>query len=132
MRRVAVGAAIVVGLCVAYTLAHLALIEVAREVIVLRTRAPEGGWLETRLWIVDDGEIAWLHGGDSGWMRNLEKDPVVEIERCGETHRYNAVPVPGPHPMVHQLMREKYGLADWWVRLVVGDEGSVPVRLDPL
>jgi hypothetical protein len=54
----------------------------------LRTENPDGGWLETRLWIVDDGAFSWLHGGHSNWMRNLRARPIVAIERGGETHRH--------------------------------------------
>ncbi len=119
------------GLGVAYVVAHWALIEVGREVIVLRTENEGGGWLETRLWIVDDGGVSWLHGGDSHWMRNLEARPVVEIERGGETHRYRATAVPGPHPRIHELLRAKYGVADRWVRFVGPDNASTkPVRLE--
>jgi hypothetical protein len=133
VKRAAVVAAIVVCLCVAYVPAHLALIEVGREVIVLRTASPEEALLETRLWIVDDSGYAWIHGAaESAWMLRLKTDPIVEVERGGETRKYRAVPVPGPHDRVHELLREKYGLADWWVRFVGGDEGSVPVRLEPL
>jgi hypothetical protein len=132
LKRIAIIAAILLGLPVAYVVAHLVLIEVGREVIVLRTQDAAGARLETRLWIVDDGEHAWLHGGDSSWMRNLRESPMVEVERGGKSHQYRAVPVPGPHQRVHELLREKYGIADWWVRFIGGDEGSVPVRLEPL
>jgi hypothetical protein len=133
MRRLAVVLASVVGLCAAYVLAHWALIEVGREVIVLRTEEPDGSWLETRLWIVDDGDVSWLHGADSRWMRNLKAKPVVEVERGGETRRYRAQAVPGPHPRVHELLRAKYGVADRWVRFVGPDnESTLPVRLDSL
>ena len=130
MRRIAIVLAAVLGLCVTYVLAHWALIEVGREVIVLRTRNADGSWLSSRLWIVDDGGFSWLHGGDSAWMRNLEARPEVEIERGGEVHRYHAAAVPGPHPRVHELLRAKYGLADRWVRFVGPDgESTMPVRL---
>ena len=133
MRRFAVAVAAVAGLVIAYLAAHLALIETGNEVIVLRTEEPDGKWLETRLWIVDDGASSWLHGGDSHWMRDLKARPIVEVVRSGETHRYRATAVPGPHPRIHQLLREKYGFADWWVRLVGRDtEVTTPVRLDPL
>jgi hypothetical protein len=125
--------AVVLGLCIAYLLAHAALIEIGREVIVLRTQEPDGGWLETRLWIVDDGGVSWLHGADSRWMHNLEARPTVEVERGGETHRYRAQPVPGPHPKLHELLRAKYGVADRWVRFIgPDDESTTPVRLEPL
>jgi hypothetical protein len=99
----------------------------------LRTQEAGGEWLETRLWIVDDGDVSWLHGADSQWMANLKARPVVEVERAGETHRYHAQPVPGPHPRIHQLLRAKYGLADRWVRFIGPDtEATMPVRLDRL
>jgi hypothetical protein len=133
MKRVAISLATVFGLVVAYVVAHWALIEVGREVIVLRTENPDGGWLETRLWIVDDGSVSWLHGGDSEWMRNLTARPIVEIERGGQTHRHRAESVPGPHPKIHELLRAKYGVADRWVRFVGADnESTKPVRLERL
>jgi hypothetical protein len=134
MKRFLVVFAAVVGLCVAYAIAHWALIETGNEVIVLRTEEPDGGWLETRLWIVDDGGISWLHGdGRSRWMRNLEARPIVEVIRGGGTRRYRATPVPGPHPQLHELLRAKYGVADRWVRFVGPDkESTTPVRLELL
>jgi hypothetical protein len=134
MRRWIAGFAALVGLGVAYVLGHWALIETGREVIVLRTQEPAGGWLESRLWIVDDEGVAWLHGSaESHWMRNLAARPMVEVVRGGETHRYRATLVPGPHPRLHKLMREKYGVADRWVRFVGPDGASTtPVRLDVL
>ena len=133
MRRAAIVLAAAFGLCVAYVVAHWALIELGREVIVLRTQNPDGGWLETRLWIVDDGAFSWLHGADSDWMRNLRARSIVEIERRGETHRYHAYAVLGPHPKLHELLRAKYGVADRWVRLVGPDnESTTAVRLELL
>jgi hypothetical protein len=134
MKRLAVVLAAILGLGVAYVLAHWALIEMGREVIVLRTQGDDGAWLESRLWIVDDGGVSWLHGdGGSRWMRNLKARPVVEIERGGETHRFRAQAVPGPHLRLHELLRAKYGVADRWVRFVGSDsESTTPVRLDPL
>lgn len=133
MKRFVIVLAAIVGLCVAYLLAHWALIEIGREVIVLRTQEADGEWLESRLWIVDDGAVSWLHGADSRWMHNLEARPIVEIDRGGEIHRYRAQPVPGPHPRVHELLRAKYGVADRWVRFIGPDnESTRPVRLELL
>jgi hypothetical protein len=133
MKRFGIVLGAVIGLVAAYLLAHWALIEVGREVIVLRTQEAGGGWLETRLWIVDDGDVSWLHGADSRWMHNLEARPVVEIERAGAIRRYRAEAVPCPQPRVHELLREKYGLADRWVRFVgPDDDATKSVRLSPL
>jgi hypothetical protein len=131
MRRVLL---VVAALVLAYPLLHWALIEAGREVVVLRTEGEGGRWLESRLWIVDDGGIAWLHGDRrSAWVRNLEARPTVEVVRAGRTQRYRATAVPSPHPRVHALLREKYGLADVWVRLVGRDRATTtPVRLEPL
>lgn len=133
MRRLGIALACVAVLGMAYVLAHWALIEIGREVVVLRTQDAAGGWYETRLWIVDDGGYAWLHGGDSRWMRNLRERPVVELERAGKTLRYRAHARPGPHERIDQALRVKYGLADRWVRLVAPDgHTTMAVRLEPL
>lgn len=117
----------------AYVLAHWALIEIGREVVVLRTETPSGEWRETRLWIVDDERGSWLHGGNSQWMRDLRERPVVTVVRDGRERRYRARVVPGPHPQIHALLRAKYGIADRWVRFVgADDEFSAPVALEPL
>ena len=114
-------------------LAHLALIEVGRDVVTLRTPRPDGTWQSTRLWIVDDGGSAWLHSAGAAWAKRFEGDPVVEVVRGGKVARYRAHPVPGPHPRVDALLREKYGLADRWVRFIAPDGDHVlVVRLDPL
>jgi hypothetical protein len=134
VRRALLAVAALALLALAYPLLHWALIETGREVIVLRTEGDDGRWLETRLWIVDDGAVSWLHGDrGSEWVRNLAARPVVEVTRAGRTLRYRATPAPGPHPRVHALLREKYGVADVWVRFVGRDRATtVPVRLEPL
>jgi hypothetical protein len=127
------GAAILCVVGVALVLGHLALIEIGREVVTLRTPRADGTWQETRLWIVDEGASAWLHSAGADWRARFEGDPAVELERGGEVRRYRAHAVPGAHPLVHRLLREKYGLADRWVRFIGPDnEETLAVRLDPL
>jgi hypothetical protein len=137
LRRIVVATAIVIGLFVVYAVAHLALIELGREIVVLHKWTPEEATRPTRLWIVDNAATAWLHHGypDSAWIARLKQDPVVTIERAGLTRRYRATPDPSSHDRVHQLLREKYGIADWWVRFVTGSRehcSALPVRLEPL
>lgn len=133
MRRVLAGIGILVAACIGLVLGHLAMIEIGREVVTLRTPLPDGGWRRTRLWIVDDQGSSWLHSAGADWQARFAGDPVVEVERGGEIRRYRAHAVPGPHPAVDRLLREKYGLADRWVRFLVPcNEETVPVRLDPL
>ena len=132
MRRIVLAAVILGVVAVVLALGHLALIEIGREVVTLRTQRPDGRWQETRLWIVDDGASSWLHSGGADWLKRFERDPVVELERAGEIRRYSAHAVPGPHSRVDRLLREKYGIADRWVRFIAPDnEQVVAVRLDP-
>ena len=132
MRRLLLGITIAVILAAVVVLGHLAFIEIGREVVTLRTPLPDGTWKETRLWIVDDGGSAWLHSGGTEWAKRFAGNPIVEVKRGDVTFRYSAHAVPGPHPRVDQLLREKYGLADRWVRFIAPDnEGTVAVRLDP-
>ena len=121
------------ALVVVVVLAHFAVIELGREVATLRTPVEGGGWKATRLWIVNDGEVAWLHSAGAAWVERFEGDPIVEIERRGGTLRYRARAVPGPHPEVDRLLREKYGLADRWVRFIAPcNDDVVTIRLEPL
>lgn len=133
MRRVVLATVTLVVVAGFLVLGHLALIEVGREVVTLRTRRPDGSSQKTRLWIVDDGGASWLHSGGERWRKRFEGDPIVELERAGEIRQYRAHAVPGPHPRVDRLLREKYGLADRWVRFIAPDnETTLVVRLDPL
>ena len=132
MKRVGIVAGIAAAAAALAVVGHLALIEVGREVVTLRTPLSGGGWRETRLWIVDDGDAAWLHSAGEEWTSRFAGDPIVEVERRDGTRKYRAHAVPGPHPHVDALLRAKYGLADRWVRLLAPcGSDTVPVRLDP-
>lgn len=124
---------ITAGIAVLIVAAHLTLIEVGKEVVTLRTQGADGSWQDTRLWIVDDGDSCWLHSGGPDWNSRFMDNPVVELERNGQTLRYRAQALPGPHPRVDRLLREKYGLADRWVRFISPDaEDTLAVRLELL
>lgn len=124
--------ALALAVPVAVVAAHFALIEVGREVITLRTQRADGTWQAIRLWAVDDAGALFLHSAGPDWLPRFA-NPVVEVERDGVARRYRATPLPGPHPRIHALLREKYGLADRWVRFVGPDDETVcVVRLDPL
>lgn len=147
MKRVLVAAAIVLGFCAAYVLAHLALIEVGREVVTVHEPTPTGAVRKARLWIVDDGQYSWIHPGNANaqwWIRHMDAHPIVDIDRGGETRRYRAQPDPEAHARIHQLLRQKYGVADRWVRFLAGTDAqsgllrwgekctTVPIRLEPV
>ena len=145
MKRAIAIVAILVGVCVALALAHLALIEVGREVVVVHEPTPTGGVVRARLWIVDDGPHSWIHPGSANarwWVQHMDANSIVEVERGGQTRRYRAIPDPDAHAKVHQLLRQKYGVADWWVRFLAGTDTqsglitrgekckTVPIRLE--
>jgi hypothetical protein len=147
MRQTIIVTASFVGVCVAYVLAHLALIEVGREVVVVHQPTPAGTTYKTRLWIVDDGPYSWIHPGSANarwWVRNMDANPIVKIDRDGKTRQYRAVPDPTAHAKVHRLLRQKYGIADQWVRFLAGTDTrdglltwgepckTVPIRLEPV
>jgi hypothetical protein len=147
VKQMIIVAAILIGVCVAYVLAHLALIEVGREVVVVHEPTPKGTVYKTRLWIVDDGPYSWIHPGNANarwWVQHTDANPTVEIDRRGETRQYHTLADPAVHAKVHQLLREKYGLADWWVRFLAGTDTrtglltwgekckTVPIRLEPV
>lgn len=133
MKILLVSGALLVGLAALLVVGHLALIEIGREVVTLRTPRPDGSWQETRLWVVDHDGAAWLHSAGPAWVERFEQSPVVELERAGRIRRYSAQPVPGPHGTIDRLLREKYGMADRWVRFLAPcDESVIPVRLDPI
>lgn len=133
MRIVFVALVSVVGLLVALVAGHFALIEIGREVVTLRTQDPGGAFEETRLWVVDVDGAPWLHSTGPVWAGRMAGRPTVELDRGGETRRYVAVPVPGPHPRIDRALREKYGIADRWVRLIAPcNEDTLPVRLEPV
>lgn len=133
MKLLLIAGAAVVAAGVLLVVGHFALIELGREVVTLRTPLPEGGWQETRLWIVDDEGTSWLHSAGKAWLARFEGDPVVEVERHGQIKSYRTHAEPGPHPRVDALLREKYGLADHWVRFLAPcGPDTVPVRLTPV
>jgi hypothetical protein len=139
--------AILIGLCVAYILAHLTLIEAGREVVVVHEPTPSGTVVKARLWIVDDAPYSWIHPGNANarwWVQHMDAHPIVEVDRGGQLRRYRAQPDPAAHAKVHRLLREKYGVADWWVRFLSGTDTrsglltrgeeckTIPIRLEPV
>ena len=105
------------------------------EVVVLRTSDTQGAQRETRVWIADEGDHAWIEAAtpEREFYRDLLARPEAELVRAGTTTRVRAVPVPGPEPhaRLRTMLREKYGFADWWVGLLQDTSRSVAVRIAP-
>jgi hypothetical protein len=87
------------------------------------------------LWVVDDGEAAWLRAmrPDREWLDWVQERPRVELVRNGQSRWYSAEVVLQPDlcQRVDELMREKYRWADRARELVLGVE-TVAVRLEPV
>jgi hypothetical protein len=107
-----------------------------QEVVVLRTRAPDGGFQETRVWIADADGFSFIEAAtpDRPWYQSVRMYPEVEVVRAGQARRYRAVPEPGSvgKARIRSLLRAKYGWADWWVGLIQDTSDSILVRLEPL
>ncbi len=109
--------------------------ELGGEVVVLTTQDASGAPRETRLWVVDDAGSMWLRAGQArnAWLRRLQANPSVRVERAGQVGNYRAVPVAedAARLRVHELMAEKYGWADHLIGLIRDGAASIAVRLDP-
>ena len=125
---------IVVGIVVALVLAYYYVAEVGQEVVVLHRWSPGGHPDRTRMWIVDRGKQSWIHHGtaDAAWIKRLEDDPVVALERSGSTRSYRAAPDPEAHALVHQLMGEKYGAIVRALDTSSEQCAVMPVRLEAI
>lgn len=133
MRNALIALMSVAVLACALVLAHFLFIELGREVVTLRTQAPDGSVKETRLWVVDYDGSPWLHSAGEEWERRFEADSVVELVRDGDVARYTAEPDRRSHAEIDDALRRKYGLADRWVRFIAPcDESVLPVRLRKL
>ncbi len=136
MKKVVIAIGAVVGLVLLLGLAQLLASE-SGEVLVLETLDAEGQPHETRIWVVDDAGAAWMRGDpDSGWVRRLIENPEIRAERAGQQAPFRAVPDRDPtaRDRVNALMREKYGFADRFIAVTLGDAdrgGALPIRLDP-
>jgi hypothetical protein len=110
-----------------------------RDVVVLHTTAADGTSEQTRLWVVDDADGAWLRAGHDGssWFQALSAHPDVKVERGSETLAVRAVPSrdPADRARIDGLMATKYGWAEslhaWVTRMVGVREDAIPIRLEP-
>lgn len=104
-------------------------------VAVVETRPPDGSPRSTHVWFVEpDGEL-WVEAGtpENAWFVDAQRDPRVGFSADGRSGRYVAERIddPGAHDRIRALLREKYGLRDRWVGLLVDTSRSVAVRLVP-
>ena len=136
MKKLVIAIGAVVGLFALLGLSQLLASE-SGEVLVLETLDAEGQPHETRIWVVDDAGAVWIRGGsDAGWVQRLLETPEIRAERGGQSAPFRAAPDENPaaRDRVNDLMSEKYGFADRFIAVTLGDadrEGALPIRLDP-
>jgi hypothetical protein len=103
------------------------------EVVVLQTNDEAGKPKETRLWVVDEDGKQWLRAGNpqSSWLLDIQRDPIVQLERDGQRAIYTAVPEAAARERLNPLFAEKYGWADAYIGALFGRDDATPIRLDP-
>jgi hypothetical protein len=126
----------IAGLLVALVVVVMGLSMVASEtgeIVTLQTNDAEGKPKETRLWVVDDGGKQWLRAGSpqSSWLLDIQRSPIVQVEREGQQALYTAVPQPELRDRLNPLFAEKYGWADAYIGALFGRDDATPIRLDP-
>jgi hypothetical protein len=147
-----IGIGIILGSLVAFIVLTWLALE-AGGVAVVETLASDGSTRSTHVWFVtpDDvgspgdpagnpgkGEI-WVEAGTpaNGWYMDIQERATLALTSRSEARisgRYLARPIPGeaPHRRIRALLREKYGLRDWWIASVFDTSQSVAVRLIPV
>ena len=91
LRKLITAVAVIAGVIAALVGAQFALIEIGNEVVVVHEPTPSGGIHRSRLWIVDDGGVFWIHPGNANaqwWVHHMDANTIVEVERGGKTGRY--------------------------------------------
>lgn len=104
--------------------------------VVLHSQDAAGETLETRLWVVDYRDHAWLRTGNdqNAWLLRVTARPELELTRGDTTQRYRAVRIETDTTRndINRRVLEKYGFAEQIVRaLGLDPTQAVPVRLDP-
>ena len=106
------------------------------EVARLRTFDARSVVHETKLWIVDQPDGAWVRVArpERQWLRRLRAQPEIEILRNGGApQKMRATPDPSAETKlrIDRAFRDKYGLVDWWYGVVLRST-LIPVRLEAI
>ena len=134
VRRLLVALGLVLALAVAFIASIILASETGAEVVTVETEEPEGSTRKTRLWVVDDGDFAWLRAGMGPvpWLDQAARKGTLVMIRGGDREVYAVTvfddPVSRHH--IHAMMREKYGANDRYIDLIRDGDRSVAVRLE--
>ena len=129
-RRALLGGLAVAAICVGVTLLALE----GGEVVVVRTRGPDGAQHTTRTWIADHDGYAWLEAAnpERPFYADICAHPDVVLRRGGVDRLCIATPIATTkgHGLIRHLLHERYGLADCWIGLLADTSRSLAIRLE--
>ena len=103
---------------------------------VLRTIDEKGQVHETRMIVLQDGDVTWVQSGHHfrGWYHRLVRNPDVELVVGDEVRPYRAVPLDDPASKANmkRLIEERVGrMRAGVIRTILLFAEVKPVRLDP-
>ncbi len=103
---------------------------------VLRTVDEKGQVHETRMIVLQDGDVTWVQSGHHfrGWYHRLVLTPDVELVVGDEARPYRAVPLDDPVSKANmkRLIEERVGrVRAGVIRTILLFAEVKPVRLDP-
>lgn len=103
---------------------------------VLRTVDEKGAVHETRMIVLQDGDVTWVQSGHHfrGWYHRLVRNPDVELVVGDEVRRYLAVALDDPASKANmkRLIEERVGrVRAGVIRTILLFAEVKPVRLDP-
>jgi hypothetical protein len=104
-------------------------------VAVIETRTAEGALRSTHVWYVEPNGELWLEAGapENAWFQDVQRDPALRFTVDGRSTRHVARPVDDAsgHARIRSWIRDKYGVRERWVGLIVDTSRSVAVELHP-
>jgi hypothetical protein len=103
---------------------------------VLRTIDEKGQVHETRMIVLQDGDVTWVQSGHHfrGWYHRLVRNPEVELVVGDEVRPYRAVPLDDASSKANmkRLIEERVGrVRAGVIRTILLFAEVKPVRLDP-
>jgi hypothetical protein len=103
---------------------------------VLRTVDEKGQVHETRMIVLQDGDVTWVQSGHHfrGWYHRLVRNPEVELVVGDEVRPYRGVPLEDPASKANmkRLIEERVGrVRALVIRTILLFAEVKPVRLDP-
>ncbi len=105
-------------------------------VAILRTQGADGSPRATHVWYAEHEGSIWVEAAtpEREFLLDVRRNPAVTLSVDQGSSRYRAevLDAPSGHERIRALLRQKYGLRDWWIGLLQDTSRSVAVSLHPL